>query len=494
MPTTRSRSMKNLSTEATPSKTKRKPNSEIEKSKPVKKAKVEVVISTSKLTATEPQVLPAVLSFSFEAAKQHLIKADSRFQDIFKKLPCRPFEHLERVEPFRTLVTSILGQQISWLAARSITHKFIRLYYPQLPEKLPPVGSTTEPKVPQDVFPTAQQVAETEVDVLRTAGLSTRKAEYVRDLASRFADGRLTTQKLIEADDEELAKLLIEVRGIGRVSANHNLLGANVLIIHPISFNGVWIVDGSAVDMFAIFSLRRPDILPVGDLGVQRGMLRWFLALHSPNDPVNISPKKLPKNPGNVNENDDDANNTKNGFNDVDDSTTTKASVNRTELPGPPPATTLASREDDISSLPPVPVTPVRKKANRIPMASSTEILGTTPSPEQEEEPVDITTTITTTNSTGNLPAFPEPFTPSVNKILKREWPSNEEGTTTSVPPSLPEGLNVTVLKNRLNGKKVKAGFLTPQEMEDLTASWRPYRSLGVYYMWALAEEPTPKK
>lgn len=86
-------------------------------------------------------------------------------------------------------------------------------------------------------FPSPFQVAKTEISVLRTAGLSARKAEYgeffclagsgrvskcffhapVQDLATRFADGRLSTQKLLEADDDELARMLIEVRGIGRV-------------------------------------------------------------------------------------------------------------------------------------------------------------------------------------------------------------------------------------------------------------------------------------
>ncbi|KAH9947004.1 hypothetical protein B0H21DRAFT_822354 [Amylocystis lapponica] len=55
----------------------------------------------------------------------------------------------------------------------------------------------------------------------------------------------------------------------------------------------------------------------------------------------------------------------------------------------------------------------------------------------------------------------------------------------------LPDGLSAAVLKSRLDGKKkIKGALLTPQEMEELTACWRPYRSLGVFYMWALAEPP----
>ena len=48
-----------------------------------------------------PAVVPATLSFSFKDAKQHLINADERFRDVFEKTPCRPFEELEQVEPFR---------------------------------------------------------------------------------------------------------------------------------------------------------------------------------------------------------------------------------------------------------------------------------------------------------------------------------------------------------------------------------------------------------
>jgi 3-methyladenine DNA glycosylase/8-oxoguanine DNA glycosylase len=66
------------------------------------------------------------------------------------------------------------------------------------------------------LFPTAAQVAATPVATLRTAGLSGRKAEYVRDLAARFADGRLSTSAIRAADDDALAELLIAVRGVGR--------------------------------------------------------------------------------------------------------------------------------------------------------------------------------------------------------------------------------------------------------------------------------------
>uniref|UniRef100_A0A8H7Y807 HhH-GPD domain-containing protein n=1 Tax=Psilocybe cubensis TaxID=181762 RepID=A0A8H7Y807_PSICU len=322
--------------------------------------------------------VPAVLSFDLEEAKRHLIQIDQRFEELFTKMKCKPFEHLEQVHPFRALVISILGQQISWLAARSITHRFIRLYYPSLPEKL-----SDEEGKKITCFPTPRQVANTDVSILRTAGLSARKAEYIRDLAVRFADGRLSTRKLLEANDDELAEMLIEVRGIGR-----------------------W-----TVDMFAIFSLRRPDILPVGDLGVQRGVVRWFLSLHSPAHTYTLSPEKL-------------------------GGTGTATKKNK----GKKGKARIAANEEENTA-------------------------STVPGVSYEAE---------------DLPSIPPAFTPSIKKTL------NKVGG--AVVP-LPSGMDVEVLKARLDPKnKIKGAFVTPQEMADLTACWRPYRSIAVYYMWSLAD------
>ncbi|TDL24272.1 DNA glycosylase [Rickenella mellea] len=393
-----------------PVKRKAKPAEPEEQTSPKKLRENALTTSTNGTTASGPTVLPqdtpsllpAVLSFSFEDAKKHLIKVDSRFEDLFSKLKCRPYEHLERVDPFWTLVQSILGQQISWLAARSITHRFIRIYDPSIPEK--PVVEDGVLKTKYTMHPTAPQVASTDIATLRAAGLSGRKAEYVRDLAERFADGRLSATKILEADDEKLSEMLIEVRGIGQ-----------------------W-----TVDMFAIFSLRRPDILPVGDLGVQRGVLRWFLALHSPAHPYTISPKKLPKAPA------DDAEPASDG--------------ESSEIPSPngvtdPPAGTSSN----VSSILPAPPSTPKKGVKQ------------------------------SNSETDPIAPLPPQFTPSINRTLNKLQPSK---------PPLPEGMTVQILKSRLDGKKkIKGAFITPKEMEVLTDSWRPYRSLGVYYMWALAEE-----
>ena len=85
----------------------------------------------------------------------------------------------------------ILGQQVSWLAARAITHRFIRLFFPEISEKY-------TPNQPVTVFPTPAQVIEMPFASLRSAGLSGRKAEYILDLSARFADGRLSAEKLVQ--------------------------------------------------------------------------------------------------------------------------------------------------------------------------------------------------------------------------------------------------------------------------------------------------------
>ncbi|KAL1664732.1 DNA glycosylase [Schizophyllum commune] len=361
------------------------------------------------IPGSEPEkILPAILTFDYAEAKRHLISVDSRFEELFKRLPCKPYEHLETVHPFRRLTLHCRGQQISWLAARSINHRFRRLYDPSLPEK---PSQHSDSRDPDASFPTPAQVANTAIPTLRSAGLSQRKAEYIQDLARRFTDGSLSTDKLLSATDEELAEMLIAVKGIGR-----------------------W-----TVDMFAMFSLRRPNILPVGDLGVQRGLARWVLALHSEKDPVAISPQKL---------------------SDQDRKAQAQASAKTASVKRG--AKAKAKERDavpDVASM-------------LAPQESS--IL-----PVEGGDPDGVPANAQDEDSDGPLPP---PFTPSVNKVLAR-------GAEDGPPPPLPAGLSVTELRTRLTGKKkIKGTLLTPAEMEAMTEAWKPYRSLGVYYMWTLSE------
>ncbi|KAI6169298.1 DNA glycosylase [Pisolithus thermaeus] len=365
---------------------------------------------------SDQPMIDAVLTFSFEDAKAHLIGVDSRFAELFERLKCKPFEHLDQVHPFRSLVQSILAQQVSWLAARSITHKFIRLYDPSLPEK--PTDSNV--KSPQSFFPTPHQVANTDIVTLRSAGLSTRKAEYVKDLAMRFADGRLSTTKLLNADDEELVQMLTEVRGIGK-----------------------W-----TVDMFAIFTLRRPNILPVGDLGIQRGMLRWFGGAG-----FKIRSDKVEQ---------QDTNAAGKSEHAVDEQTKTIYTEVGMKEDNLPPSISASTEEDLLVSSPALPLPRSRQSQST-----------TLPLP------------------TPVSPLIRSPATPSNDRVHGGAFRqgNSTDGHMKAWTKPLPNGLTPTSMKSRLSGKKVKGVLLTPQEMEALATEWAPYRSLAAYYMWALTDQ-----
>ena len=128
-----------------------------------------------------------------------------------------PRIHLcSRGDPFHTLARSIVGQQISVKAAQSVWNRVLAA-------------------APGMRAPT---VLELEVAALRACGLSERKASYIRDLAAHFADGRLQPHSWGRLSDAEVIAELVRVRGIGRWTA----------------------------EMFLMFNLLRPDVLPLGDL------------------------------------------------------------------------------------------------------------------------------------------------------------------------------------------------------------------------------------
>jgi DNA-3-methyladenine glycosylase II len=143
-----------------------------------------------------------------QRATDHLVSVDPRFKDLLDKNECHVFSPSglkEGVDPFKALVCGILSQQVSGAAARSITRKFVLLFSEPDEEGNPPEG----------FFPTPQQVLTKAPEVLRTAGLSGRKVEYVLDLSARFADGRLTAEDMVHDSDEKIIEKLVEVRGIG---------------------------------------------------------------------------------------------------------------------------------------------------------------------------------------------------------------------------------------------------------------------------------------
>ena len=168
-----------------------------------------------------------------EQACAHLIEQEPRLQPLIEKHYCKVFslEGLaEECDPFKSLCSGIMAQQVSGAAASSIKRKFIALFFP-----------AEDGQEHARLFPTPVQVAACSVPFLRQAGLSERKAEYIKGLAEKFASGELSAAMLINASDEEVLQKLTVVRGLGRWS----------------------------VEMFACFGLKRMDILSTGDLGVQ---------------------------------------------------------------------------------------------------------------------------------------------------------------------------------------------------------------------------------
>jgi DNA-3-methyladenine glycosylase II len=127
-------------------------------------------------------------------------------------------------DAYGVLVRSITAQQLSTKAATTIYGRLTELY-----------GGRT---------PTPQEIIATDPDKLRGVGLSRAKAAYLRDLAEHIVDGELPVDELAELPDAKVYELLIAVKGLGR-----------------------W-----TIDMFLMFQLGRPDVLPVGDLGIRKAM------------------------------------------------------------------------------------------------------------------------------------------------------------------------------------------------------------------------------
>jgi DNA-3-methyladenine glycosylase II len=160
----------------------------------------------------------------WDEACRHLSRRDRVLKKLIPKFGEARLK--SRGDAFTTLARSIVGQQISVKAAQSVWERFVAVVG----------GQTTLLK------PTAVQAVT--VPALREAGLSARKAEYLLDLSGHFADGRVHVTRWQGMDDEAIIAELIAIRGIGRWTA----------------------------EMFLIFHLMRPDVLPLDDLGLIKGI------------------------------------------------------------------------------------------------------------------------------------------------------------------------------------------------------------------------------
>jgi len=167
---------------------------------------------------------PAAMPDYWDDACRHLGKRDRVMRKLIPKFGEARLQ--SRGDAFTTLARSIVGQQISVKAAQSVWEKF--------------VGAIGTPST--RVSPRA--VLEADTATLRGAGLSARKCEYLIDLAGHFEDGRVHPRQWQQMDDEAIVDELVSIRGIGRWTA----------------------------EMFLIFHLLRPDVLPLDDLGLLKGI------------------------------------------------------------------------------------------------------------------------------------------------------------------------------------------------------------------------------
>ncbi len=165
----------------------------------------------------------------WDDACAHLIKRDRVLKKLIPQFGEARLQN--RGDAFTTLARSVVGQQISVKAAQSVWDRFVAL-----------VGGTSQRLAPSAVI--AQSVVS-----LRTAGLSARKSEYLLDLARHFTSGEVHVKQWQDMPDDTIIDELVAIRGIGRWTA----------------------------EMFLIFHLMRPNVLPIDDLGLIKGIsLNYF--------------------------------------------------------------------------------------------------------------------------------------------------------------------------------------------------------------------------
>ena len=167
------------------------------------------------------------MSIDYTKAQRLLARRDPVIRDLMRRYgPCG-LAQAQHTDPLRALIHAIISQQLSTRAAATIEGRFRALY-----------GGV----------PTPSQVAATPDAQLRAVGLSAQKGRYLRDLYRRVEDGSLPLTRLGVMSDDEVVAVLTEVKGIGRWTA----------------------------EMFLMFRLHRPDVLPVDDLGIVKAVQRAY--------------------------------------------------------------------------------------------------------------------------------------------------------------------------------------------------------------------------
>jgi DNA-3-methyladenine glycosylase II len=172
----------------------------------------------------------------------------ARLIDEHGELVRRDLERERPGDAYGALLRAIVGQQLSTKAAATIYGRMLELF-----------GGHA---------PTPKQLLKADPEAIRAAGLSRPKIAYLRDLAQHVEDGTLELERLPDLPDEQVAEQLTAIKGLGRWTA----------------------------DMFLMFHLRRPDVLPVGDQGIRRAVQVEY-ALRKPPDPKRLEKLARPWRP-----------------------------------------------------------------------------------------------------------------------------------------------------------------------------------------------------
>ena len=170
--------------------------------------------------------LPVSVPDYWQDACKHLSKKDRVMKRLIAQFPNVSLS--SRGDAFTTLARSIVGQQISVKAAQTVWDRFALL-----PKKMAPA-----------------QVLKLKIDDMRAAGLSARKIEYLVDLAIHFDSGAISSDSMTAMDDEAIIAELVAIRGIGRWTA----------------------------EMFLMFYLMRPNVLPLDDIGLINGISKGYFS------------------------------------------------------------------------------------------------------------------------------------------------------------------------------------------------------------------------
>jgi DNA-3-methyladenine glycosylase II len=165
----------------------------------------------------------------YERARRHLMRRDPVLGAVIKSIGACGMAGRQRKDHLSALVGAIVSQQLSTKAAATIFGRFAALF-------------------PDNHIPDAAAIAAQSDEALRAVGLSGQKVSYLRDLSARILDGRLKLDELDSLPDEQVIERLTAVKGFGRWTA----------------------------EMFLMFRLHRPDVLPAGDLGIVNAIQRLY--------------------------------------------------------------------------------------------------------------------------------------------------------------------------------------------------------------------------